>query len=254
VRSCRLRSSLSLALICGCGALVTPAPCVAQVAVPTAEAAPETAEAGARHHFDRALELYRAGRYVEALEQLKDAAKLDPNGKDLFFNLALVHEKLGQLPEAIAALSRFRELETDATERERARLSIERLRGAEQSGQVAPPVASPQCVDVSPAPPPPARPRALLIGAASLAVVSLVVGGVFGAKALSDDVGGTGTSRTLSLGQLRERGRGAAREALVADVAFAIGAASAATFAGVWLLSPTDPAQRSAGITLRSYF
>jgi hypothetical protein len=87
-----------------------------------------------------------------------------------------------------------------------------------------------------------------------LAVVSLVVGGVFGVKALSDDVDGTGTSRTLSLGQLRERERRAAREALVADIAFAIGAASAATFAGVWLLSPTDPAQRSAGITLRSYF
>jgi hypothetical protein len=85
-------------------------------------------------------------------------------------------------------------------------------------------------------------------------VVSLVVGAVFGAKALSDDVGGTGTSSTLSLGQLRERGRRSAREALVADIAFAIGAASAGTFAGVWLLSPTEPARRTAGITLGSYF
>ena len=100
--------------------IVTPSASVAQVPVPTPAAAPESPEAGARQHFDRALELYRAGHYAEALEQLKAAAKLDPDGKDLFFNLALVHEKLGQVPDAIAALSRFRELETDATERERA--------------------------------------------------------------------------------------------------------------------------------------
>jgi len=214
--------------------------------------ATDAAEQGARPHFERALELYRAGRYAEALEQLKQAAERDPNGKDLFFNLALVHEKLNQLPEAIAALERFRELETDGAERERARLTIERLHGAEAVTPPAPAEAAPACAE--PAPAPAARPTAVLVGAASLAVVSLVVGAVFGAKALSDDVSGAGTSSTLSLGQLRERGRRAAREALIADVAFAIGAASAGTFAGVWLLSPGEPAQRTAGITLGSYF
>lgn len=244
---------MTLALVYGSSVLAASALSAAQVPVPTREPAAESAEAGAREHFDRALELYRAGRYAEALEQLEDAAKLDPNGKDLFFNLALVHEKLGQLPQAITALSRFRELETDATERERARLTIERLRGAERAGQAAPLPVLRDCEKPAPAPPP-ARPNPLLIGSASVAVVSLVVGAVFGIKALSDDVGGTGTSPTLSLGQLRERGRRAAREALVADVAFALGAAAAGTFAGVWWLSPTDPAARSAGITLGSYF
>jgi tetratricopeptide (TPR) repeat protein len=249
-----LWSRLTLALACGGALLLTPAPSAAQVPVRATEAG--TGEGGARQHFDRALELYRAGRYAEALEQLKEAAKLDPNGKDLFFNLALVHEKLAQLPEAIAALERFRELETDATERERARLTIERLRGAEASAAVQPAAPQPACAEPagSGAPSGSGRPTAVLVGAASLAVVSLVVGAVFGAKALADDVGDTGTSATLSLAQLRERQRRSAREALVADVAFAIGAASAGTFVGVWLLSPKDPGQRTAGITLGSYF
>lgn len=213
------------------------------------------AEGGARPHFDRALELYRSGRYADALQELEVAAKLDPDGKDLFFNLSLVHEKLGQLPEAIEALERFRELETDAAERERARLTIERLKGAkanQPSPDQGPRLASAPCP--SPPAPPPSRPTAVLVGTASVAVVSLVVGAIFGAKALADDVSDERTSASLSIGQLRERGRRAERAALVADVAFALGAASAGTFAGVWLLSPTDPAQRSAGITLRSYF
>ena len=223
----------------------------AQVPISVSETPTESPERGARRHFDRALELYRAGRYLDALEQLERAAKLDPDGKDLFFNLALVHEKLEQLPEAVAALERFRELETDSVERERARLTIERLRGAEAAAELAQPRP---CPEPAPAPPPPSAPRALLIGTASVAVVSLAVGAVFGAKALSDDIGDSATSSTLSVGQLRERGRRAAREALVADIAFAVGAAAAGTFAGVWLLSPEDPAKRAAGFTLRSYF
>jgi tetratricopeptide (TPR) repeat protein len=254
VRPRLLWSQLTVALACEACALLTPAPSAAQLPVRAPEAAAGGAEVGARPHFDRALELYRAGHYAEALDELKDASKLDPNGKDLFFNLALVHEKLEQLPEAIAALERFRELETDATERERARLSIERLHGAEQAAHMAGPAGEQACAEAPPAVPPPERPNVVLIGAASVAVVSLVVGAVFGAKALSDDVGGTGTSSSLSLGQLRERGRRASREALVADVAFALGAASAGTFAGVWLLSPREPSQRAAGITLGSYF
>lgn len=251
-----LWSRLILSLVCGVPVLLTPVPSAAQAPPGVTEPAAGVGEGAARPHFDRALELYRAGRYADALEQLKEAAALDPNGKDLFFNLALVHEKLGQLPQAVAALQRFRELETDATERERARLTIERLRGAEAAALAKPSGAEPVCAEPTRAAAPAGagRPTAVLVGAASLAVVSLVVGAVFGAKALADDVGETGTSAKLSLGQLRERGRRSARAALVADIAFAIGAASAGTFAGVWLLSPTDPAQRTAGITLRSYF
>src|SRR5688500_10226785 len=105
------RAALAGALV----ALALTAPVSAQV--PTGS--PERAgQAGARAHFDRALELYRAGQYAPARDELKAAAALDPGGKDLFFNLALVQEKLGELEQAILALQRFRELESDATERE----------------------------------------------------------------------------------------------------------------------------------------
>lgn len=216
----------------------------------------EGGEAGARKHFERALELYRAGRYAAALTELEQAAERDPNGKDLFFNLALVHEKLGQLPEAIAALERFRELESDQAERERARLTIERLRGAERAGEVEPSrgATGSACVEPPPAaPPPPRPPNPVLIGAASLAAVSFVVGSVFGIKALSDDVKNAETSEALPVNQLHERARRSERAALVADLAFAVSAASAATFVGVWLLTPAEPA-RAGGITLRGYF
>jgi tetratricopeptide (TPR) repeat protein len=220
---------------------------------------PAPAEANAQQHFDRALEQYRAGQYGRALASLEQAAKLDPNGKDLFFNLALVHEKLGQLPQAIAALERFRELETDVDERERARLTIERLRGAagELLRPAAPPCAEP--VPASAAVPAMTQtahraPSPVLIGAASVAIVSLLVGAVFGVKALSHDVSDASTSASLSVTQLRERGRRAEREALIADVAFGLAAASAGTFACIWVMSPSGSGARATGVTLRSYF
>jgi tetratricopeptide (TPR) repeat protein len=255
VQTCMPWPRLTVALAVGaCWVLGAVSGRAQEVPITTPPAAADGGEAGARQHFDRALELYRAGRYADALEQLEQAAKLDPGGKDLFFNLALVHEKLGQLPDAIAALERFRELETDPTERERARLTIERLHGAEQANQVVPSPPTPCPAPAAPSAPPERAPSAVLIGAASVAVVSFVVGAVFGAMALSDDVGRAQTSAGLPVTQLRERGRRAEREALVADVAFSIGGAASATFAGVWLLAPSDPAKRAAGITLGSYF
>lgn len=245
------RLAAAFALAGGCW--LSSSPASAQVPADTSATA-ASAQASAQQHFDRALEQYRAGQYGRALASLEDAAKLDPNGKDLFFNLALVHEKLGQLPQAIAALERFRELESDAEERERARLSIERLRGAER--EATRPAATAPCPEPPPTPATATRqrPNPVLIGAASLAVVSLVVGAVFGAKALSDEVSDARTSASLSVTQLRERGRRAEREALIADVAFGLAAASAGTFACIWILSPNDSTVRAAGINLRSYF
>jgi tetratricopeptide (TPR) repeat protein len=249
-------SQLTLALALGICSVLRSSLALAQVPIsaPSAAAGNETGEAGARKHFDRALELYRAGQYDGALEQLDQAAALDPDGKDLFFNLALVHEKLGQLAQAIAALERFRELETDQTERQRAKMTIERLRGAEKAAEIARATSSTCAPVATPATPAPKISSPVLIATASVAVVSLVVAALFGAKALADDVGNERTSAAFSLAQLRERGQRAQREALVADIALAVGAASAGTCVGVWLLTPGEPTRRAAGITLRSYF
>jgi tetratricopeptide (TPR) repeat protein len=260
-RRFRVFGTLRVLLCSALVALAGAAPLTAEAQVP-ARAPEREGEASARGHFDRALELYRAGQYARARDELKAAASLDPGGKDLFFNLALVHEKLGDLEAAIAALERFRELEGDAAERERAGLTIQRLRGAQQAAaQTQPPApAAAPCPEPAPAAPSPRgsspSPSAspMLIGAAATSVVALVVGTVFGVKALSDDVGDERTSTSLSVAQLRERARRAEQEALVADVAFAVAAASATTFVCVWLLSPSEPTMRSAGLSFRGSF
>jgi tetratricopeptide (TPR) repeat protein len=239
------------------GQLLASAHALAQVPTsgPSVAASAEVgAEGEARRHFEQALELYRSGRYALARDELKAAAALDPNGKDLFFNLALVYEKLGQLSEAIAALERYQQLETEPKERERAQATIVRLRGAERAGVAARPDATPAPCAPAPTPQPRSRLTPVVIGAASLAVVSLVVGSVFGAKALADDPADERTSATQSVEALRARGERAEREAVVADVAFAVAAASAGTAIAVWALQPTEPKARSAGVTLRGYF
>jgi tetratricopeptide (TPR) repeat protein len=243
---------VALSTLLGASLTVSPANAQLPTTAPVAST-PASAEAGARQHFERALEQYRSGQYARALASLKAAIQLDPNGKDLFFNLAMVHEKLGQLPEAIAAWQRFEELEPDTAERERAELAIARMRGA--LAELAAPSPAPTAPCPEPPPPPPAEsgPSPILIGTASVAAAALVVGAIFGGKAWADDVSDERTSSALSVSQLRERGRRAAHEALIADVAFAVAGAAAGTFACVWLLSPTQP-ERAAGVTLRGYF
>ncbi len=254
----RTRSLFRLTFALGLALGVSASAAHAGAQVPTMAPPPGKDEEGAQKYFDRSLELYRSGRYTEALEQLRRAAELDPDGKDLFFNLSLVHEKLGELPAAITAMERFQQLETDPKERERARIIIERLRGAEAAGRAARRAPAPCAAPEEAAAPPKAPPRAanpLLIGAASVAAASLLVGTVFGLKALADDVSDERTSDSLSVEQLRERGRRAAREALVADIALALGLASTATFVSLWLLTPQEPsAAHGAGVTLRGYF
>jgi tetratricopeptide (TPR) repeat protein len=238
------------------GQLLASAHALAQLPTsgPSATPAEAAADGEARRHFEQALELYRSGRYALARDELKAAAALDPNGKDLFFNLALVYEKLGQLNDAIAALERYQELETEPKERERAQATIARLRGAERAAVDAQLAAAAAPCAPEPAPAPPSRLTPVVLGAASVAVVSLVVGSIFGAKALADDPADERTSATLSIEALRARGARAEREAIVADVAFAVAAASVGTAITVWALQPTEPKARSAGVTLRGYF
>ncbi len=84
-------------------------------------------------HFLRAQELYKLGRYREAIARLEAAVKLDPDAADLWYNLGVVHEKLGDADEAIAAYERYLKLlgpDADAEELKRIRGFIQRLKGA----------------------------------------------------------------------------------------------------------------------------
>ena len=75
---------------------------------PTATTAVTSA---AHQHAARAHELYQQGSYHEAIGELEAALKLDPNGKDLIFNLGVVHEKLGDIEDALRYFQRYEQMD-----------------------------------------------------------------------------------------------------------------------------------------------
>ena len=211
---------------------VAPAP----PATAPAEAWPEATPAPsrevldeARRHFDVALECYSRGRYRDAIAELEAARHLDPGGKDLVYNLALVHEKLGELPQALAYLRRYLEMETDAEERARTEASILRLEGALREDHVEPLESAPSAPNAATAPLPPAPGRldGWVWGSAGVAIAALVVGAVLGVRALALDPGpddATGGSRSVD--DVRSDAHAAHRSAIGADVAFGVAAVS----------------------------
>ena len=50
------------------------------------------AQSDAQVHFKRAKEMYQAGSYKDAIVELEEARKLDPEARDLVFNLGVVSE------------------------------------------------------------------------------------------------------------------------------------------------------------------
>jgi tetratricopeptide (TPR) repeat protein len=240
----------------------------APAAAETRTPAPRTsgAIAKAKRHFERALDAYREGSYRTAITELERALELDPEGKDLVYNLGLVYEKLGEVDQAIAQFERYLGMETDPREGQRARLIIRRLEGAraeiarKQAVEQAPheaaaPTAAP------PGPPVRARPSqperqpgrldAWVVTAAGAAVAATIVGTVFGLRALAvrpsaHDSTGAGTSAA----ELQQRAEDAHDLAVVADVAFAIALSSAGVGAALYFLRDAQPdaAARARGL------
>ena len=128
-----------LVLVLAATIWVAPAPACAQASGPAA----------AKKHFVAAKKAYKAGAYQEAVGELKRAIELDPNGKDLFYNLGLVQEKLGEIDEAIVAFKRYTELETDTGELEKAIQTVRRLEGARDE------LAKKKATEEAPKPEPP---------------------------------------------------------------------------------------------------
>ncbi len=183
----------------------------------------------ARLAFEKAKELYAAGRYREAAEQLEAALKRDPQGKDLVYNLALVRERLGEPDEAIVWVDRYLAMKLEATERQRAEAFRRRLEGArdeiaEKRRKV---VVVPVNVE-----------RARAVDAwvwvpATGAGAAAIAGAVLGSIALSTRPSGFVTGRDGTYDDLAERSREAHGYAIGADVAWvttAIGVGLASWF------------------------
>lgn len=210
-------------------------------------AAPERAVA--RVHFESALALYRAGKYRRAVAELQAALDRDPTGKDLVYNLALVEEKLGDFAGAIQSLQRFQSMETDPVELERAAQTLQRLEGARVELTPVLPPARPIAPIPCPIRPTRGRWDGWVIGSGGLAVAALLVGTVFGARALTLDPSGESTGPSVSAADLRSRGDRARAAAAVADVAFATSVLAGAASATLYFGRSSD-----SGLTAHAFF
>lgn len=127
----RRATALLVAFVLASGAVVRRAGADSDGETTTETPQKKAAEA----HYKRARELYQLGRYREAIAQLEAALKLDPHGAELLYNLGLIHEKLGDVEEAVDAYKRYlRELGSDADPEEKKKIegAIKRLEGAKK--------------------------------------------------------------------------------------------------------------------------
>jgi tetratricopeptide (TPR) repeat protein len=227
-----------------------------------AQPAPGSPEAVrlAKKHFEAARKAYKAGSYEEAVTELNRAMAYDPKGKDLAYNLGLVQEKLGNIDAAIAAFERYKELETDIGELEKAIQTLRRLEGArdelekkkreeeaarrrEEGKPLV--VVIPQSERPEPRPadkPGKGRLDGWVYATGGVAVVALGAGVYFAARALSlrksaDDRTTAGTS----VADLQDRADRAHGSAVVADVCFGVAAVAAGSAALLYFTRDAKP-------------
>jgi len=100
---------------------------------PYREATPDPPREAFEHYL-RGRRAYLAGRYREALVELKAARALDRDAPDLTYNIARVHENLGEFDEAITYYDEYMQSlpRSDTDERERTAKTIRRLHGAKR--------------------------------------------------------------------------------------------------------------------------
>ena len=211
---------------------------------PTTPGTPTSPEAQqkAEEHYKKARELYQSGSYREAASELEAARALDPNAKDLVFNLGVVSEKLGRIDDALRYFRLYVQMEgVTPQEKQKAEAAVRRLEGAKR--EITPPPTTPE--------PKPEHGRvdAATIVAASLAVIGIGVGAGFGIKALVDKpksnyVTGSGAGADGTNADLVDAKDRAHTEAIVSDVGFGVGVAAAAVAAYLYF-ARTKPTPRT---------
>jgi tetratricopeptide (TPR) repeat protein len=188
---------------------------------------------------DEAWALYEQGRYHAAIEKLEAALRIDPEGKELVYNLALLHEKLADVPQAEAYYRRYLDMETDPKARSRAQATLRRLEGMEK--EVA--AAAPRPPAPPPPPPPPPRPvRPWVVATGSVAGVAFLMGSIFGLNALAKNPGRSpSTGPGVTIEDLQNDARTAHADATVADVSFLVMLAAAGTATFLYFSTPRAP-------------
>jgi tetratricopeptide (TPR) repeat protein len=200
---------------------------------------------------DEAAALYERGEYRVAIDKLEEALKLDPSGRELVYNLALIHERLGDIDAAEGYYRRYLEMEKDARVRDKVHATLKRLEGARKElarGGTPAPIAAPRALEAAPPiealPEPPQRRRytGWVILLTSVAGTGLVASTGFGISAIAHNPGGSArTGGGVSIGDLQANAATAHRDAVVADISFLTGAIAGA--AAVYLFVVGRPSR-----------
>lgn len=91
---------------------------------------PREVSAPARAEYNAARDAYASGRYRHAAALLAAALARDPDGTNLWFNLGVVQERLGDLDRALVSYERYLARLADPAERARTARIVARLHGA----------------------------------------------------------------------------------------------------------------------------
>jgi tetratricopeptide (TPR) repeat protein len=208
----------------------------------------EAREKQAMALHDEARELHAHGRYRAAIAKLEAALALDPQGKELVYNLALIHERLGEIDPAVRYYRRYLETETDPREREKIEGVLRRLEGAKEDLVVAPGAApSAGATTGAGAPTRSFGPWVIVTGA--VGATGLLTGVVLGISALARSPGaGAITGPGVTADDLLADAKAAHRQAVGADIALLIGLAATGAAVGIHLGSrpAAAPAPRPA--------
>jgi tetratricopeptide (TPR) repeat protein len=214
-------------------------------AAPSSSASGDAAEA--QRHFQKGRELYKAGSYREAIVELEAALKLDPTGKELVYNLGVLHEKLGDIDDALKYFRQYALMDLTSEEREKTEAAVRRLEGAKK--EIADKQKGADAGAQAPQPPPPppttnGRIDGLTIGAAGVSAAALIFGTVFALKASSSKPqSGFVTGHDGSYADLQARATSAHNQAIAADVGFGIGAVAGVAAICLYVLRPKEAPQ-----------
>ncbi|AKT41043.1 tetratricopeptide repeat protein [Chondromyces crocatus] len=185
---------------------------------------------------DEARASYQRGEYRAAIAKLEEAVASDPEGKELVYNLAILHEKLGEIEQAEAHLKRYLQMETQPRARADAEAMLRRLEGAKKEMlgkglEARPSSGTPEAsrgAEVRRARVGDGRPlSAPVLVAGGVSVSALLTGTVFGLSALLRAPAGDATTGPgVSAEDILTDARHAHRDAVIADVAFLLGGAA----------------------------
>ena len=219
-----LRLGLALAVLAHPSVSLAQGPSPAPAATPQV-GTPDAIEA-ARAHFTKGRALYQSGAYREAIVELDAARALDPKAKDLVFNLGVVHEKLGDIDEALRYVRLYSQMDLEPAERSRAESYITRLEGAKSEVLARKAAEAKQAAATAQGPAPQnqrVRGRldvaTVVVGAVALGAAA--TGGVLGVKAVLDKPTNFVTGKDGTLADYQHLESTAHTEAVVADVCFA---------------------------------